>query len=229
MRSLGSAVAVLALVFLVGCGTPYARRHLVRPGETVASIARAGGVSEAELRRFNRLEPEDEARPGDILFLPGVEGGESPSPAATSVRPEPPPSPPAPPPGRPPSAAVSPGTLRWPVDGEVVQRFVPGKTRGVDLAAAPGTPVVAAAGGQVTYAGQPARAYAPLVIVEHPDGLFTVYANLSGVGVAEGVRVEAGDPVGTSGPAAGGLAPHLHFEVRRGDAVLDPLLFLPPR
>ncbi len=225
------ALAVaLALALLAGCGTPYARRHLVQPGETVASIARSGGVSEAELRRFNRLGPGDEARPGDILFLPGPGGRAAPAPPQEPPAPRPPVAGPAPAP-RPvrPEATPEGQPLRWPLDGEVLRGFSPGTTRGVDLAAQPGTPVGAAAAGRVTYAGQPARAYAPLVIVEHPNGLFTVYANLAGIRVQEGARVEAGEAVGTSGPAAGGLGPHLHFEVRRGDAVLDPLLFLPPR
>jgi murein DD-endopeptidase MepM/ murein hydrolase activator NlpD len=104
-----------------------------------------------------------------------------------------------------------------------------GESRGIDLSLPQGTTVDAAAAGTVTYAGTPAETYGPLVILEHEGGLFTVYGNLSTYSVERGQRVTAGAAVGTSGGKHGDLPPHLHFEVRRGQQAVDPLLFLPPR
>jgi murein DD-endopeptidase MepM/ murein hydrolase activator NlpD len=122
--------------------------------------------------------------------------------------------------------------LAWPADGPVLRGFgrgPAGESRGIDIAVEPGTPVRAAGRGTVTYAGTPASAYGPLVILEHEGGLFTVYGNLRDYRVERGARVEAGETLGTSGARDPTLPPHLHFEVRRGQEPADPLLFLPPR
>lgn len=254
MRALS---AFLVLLVALGCGAAYSVRHRVQPGEDLGSIARRHGLTEQELRRFNRLEPGDRLAEGDILFLPGdARAGPpvaakptvqapparvaAPVPPAPSASALPPPSaapadpvrpPPAP---RPPVAPVPAGQarLRWPVEGPVLRGFgtgPAGESRGIDIGAAPGTPVAAAERGTVTYAGTPADAYGPLVILEHPGGLFTVYGNLRDRRVERGQTVEPGQVLGTSGSRDPTLPPHVHFEVRRGQNPADPLLFLPPR
>ncbi|GAB4267642.1 MAG: peptidoglycan DD-metalloendopeptidase family protein [Deferrisomatales bacterium] len=232
---------VLALLAL-GCGAGYAQRHRVAPGETVDAIAARYGVSPRELRAYNRLADADRVRPGDIVFVPtarpprSAPAPSSPSDASARRTPPAPPTPVEPAPDRtarpapPPSPARA--AFRWPVEGPVLRGFgtgPAGESRGVDIGAAVGSPVRAAADGRVTYAGTPARAYGPLVILEHSSGLYTVYANLETAGVRTGDRVRAGQVVGTSGAAEGDQPAHLHFEVRRGDAPQDPLLFLPVR
>jgi murein DD-endopeptidase MepM/ murein hydrolase activator NlpD len=98
---------------------------------------------------------------------------------------------------------------------------------GVDLVADAGTPVYAARGGEVVYAGWRPGGWGFLVMVAHGSGERTMYAHLSridvriGVWVAQGVRVGA---VGATGRATG---PHLHFEVRVRGAAVDPLSALP--
>jgi len=87
--------------------------------------------------------------------------------------------------------------------------------------------VRAAAPGTVTYAGTPASVYGPLVILEHEGNLFTVYGNLRELRVEKGQRVEGGQTIGTSGSRDAVLPPHVHFEVRRGQEPVDPLLYLP--
>jgi murein DD-endopeptidase MepM/ murein hydrolase activator NlpD len=110
-----------------------------------------------------------------------------------------------------------------PVEAPIVDHFRPPActwcpgNRGIDYATSPGTPVRAAAGGIVTFAGAigPDR----FVTIAHPDGLRTSYAYLASIGVRAGQRVAAGTLVGVS-------AGRVHFGVRRGDTYLDPeLLF----
>jgi len=254
------AVLALALLWLSGCGAAYALRHRVGPGEDLGSIARAHGVTEQELRAFNRLEPGDRVAVGDVLFLPGggrpalaaEPSGSAAVPPARAVAPAPAPrvspvtspasaqplrqpEPPRASPGPRTPAAPGPsgqGRLRWPAEGPVLRGFgtgPAGESRGVDIGVPPGTAVGAADRGTVTYAGTPASAYGPLVILEHEGGLFTVYGNLVEYRVEKGQRVEPGQGVGTSGSRDPTLPPHVHFEVRRGQTPEDPLLFLPPR
>ena len=99
---------------------------------------------------------------------------------------------------------------------------------GVDIAADPGKPVLAAADGVVTRAGY-AAGYGQMVELTHAEGLVTRYGHLGRIdkAVRPGVSLKAGAPlakVGSSGVSSG---PHLHFEIRdAGDRPLNPLFFL---
>src|SRR5690606_15540686 len=92
---------------------------------------------------------------------------------------------------------------------------------GVDLAAPVGRPVLAAAGGQVTYAGWDG-AYGLKVEITHMDGTRTWYAHLSALTFNEGALVVAGDTVGLVGSTGNVTGPHLHFEIRPADSPVDP-------
>lgn len=127
-----------------------------------------------------------------------------------------------------PAAAAAPEAVAYvpPVDAPVAGGFRPPATpygagnRGVDYATAPGTPVRAAAAGQVTFAG--AVGGGLHVVVLHADGLRTSYSFLASLAVRRGEPVAAGDTVGTSGPS-------LHFGARAGDAYVDPAVLLAGR
>ncbi len=97
---------------------------------------------------------------------------------------------------------------------------------GFDLAAPTGTVVGAAASGTVVHAG-PAGTYGNLVTLRHTNGFETRYAHLSAVTVHEGDHIEAGQEVGRVGTTGYSTGPHLHFEVRRDGAALDPEPLLP--
>ena len=128
----------------------------------------------------------------------------------------------------------------WPVRGEVItpyrngtDPYASGQHRGIDIAAATGMAVVAAAGGEVRFAGT-AGASGLTVSVRTADGRYdTSYLHLSSTSVREGDSVAAGQrlgAVGTTGSRSA-PAPHLHFGVRDAGsrhAYHDPLGFLPP-
>jgi len=97
--------------------------------------------------------------------------------------------------------------------------------RGMDLRAARGTAVIAPADGKVavstdTYAGGPQ--YGKVVVIEHADGLRTLYAHLDERSVRTGEQVRANQQIGLSGATGKVTGPHLHFEVQRGGAQVDP-------
>lgn len=103
---------------------------------------------------------------------------------------------------------------------------------GIDIDGNTGDPVVAAAAGTVAHAGpSPAgySGYGTLVILAHGDGLTSIYAHLSGIAVRAGQEVTAGQRVGTVGTTGNVTGSHLHFELRRGGAAVDPAPWLPRR
>jgi murein DD-endopeptidase MepM/ murein hydrolase activator NlpD len=117
----------------------------------------------------------------------------------------------------------------WPVEGDVTSTFGrrrSGWHRGIDITAPPGSMVVAAAPGTVVVSAVEPR-YGRVVKIEHDDGFMTVYAHNETNLVEVGAQVAAGDPIATLGRTGWATAPHLHFEIRRGEAVYNPLYLLP--
>lgn len=96
---------------------------------------------------------------------------------------------------------------------------------GIDVVAPSGTPVVAARGGRVTFAGW-SGAYGYAVFVDHETGWQTRYAHLSRIDVRLGDVVRQGVPIGAVGSTGASTNPHLHFEVRFEGRALDPLQFV---
>lgn len=97
---------------------------------------------------------------------------------------------------------------------------------GVDFAATTGTPVLAARGGRVVFAGW-GGAYGFAVYVEHEAGWQTRYAHLSRIDVVIGDVVRQGARIGAVGSTGASTSAHLHFEVRFEGRALDPLQFVP--
>lgn len=116
--------------------------------------------------------------------------------------------------------------LRHPVRSAPTDRFGPRGNRfhtGLDYPAAHGTVVRSAAAGRVVRAGWDAGGYGNLVVVRHAHRVHTWYAHLSRIGVRAGRRVGTGDRLGRVGATGTATGPHLHLEVRRRGAALDPL------
>lgn len=97
---------------------------------------------------------------------------------------------------------------------------------GLDLGAAPGTPVLASRAGTVVRSGW-IGAYGYVVYLEHADGFATRYAHLSRIDVSAGASVERGQRIGAVGSTGASTGPHLHLEVRLDGRALDPLEVLP--
>lgn len=98
--------------------------------------------------------------------------------------------------------------------------------RGLDIGAPYGAPVQAVKDGVVVGA-EYLGSYGNMILIDHLDGLQTVYAHLSGFNVDVGQEVVQGDVVGWVGMTGYTTGPHLHFEVRAGGEFVDPLEFLP--
>ena len=128
--------------------------------------------------------------------------------------------------------AVTPwkGSLSAPVSGPVTSGFgyrnhpILGGRRmhtGIDISAAAGTPIRAAAGGVVVFSGR-WGGYGNCVIIDHGGSLATLYAHCSTLEVSEGDSVKQGQTIAKVGSTGLSTGPHLHFETRRDGRPVDP-------
>ena len=117
----------------------------------------------------------------------------------------------------------------WPVRGACTNAFDEDERKrhqGIDISARAGAPVKASASGAVVYSGNRIRGYGNLIILRHSEEFVTVYAHNEVNLVDEGMSVEKGQIIGKVGQTGKASGPHLHFEIRKGNRVLDPLSFL---
>ena len=94
------------------------------------------------------------------------------------------------------------------------------------LALPEGTSVRAAEDGKVAYAGNALKGYGNLVLIRHPNGFVTAYANNGEIDVKSGDTVKRGQVIAKSGQTGDVSSPQLHFEVRKGQTPVDPTGFL---
>jgi murein DD-endopeptidase MepM/ murein hydrolase activator NlpD len=142
----------------------------------------------------------------------------------------------------PPGTNLSPLALSWPMIGaRITQAFGPTNLvlepslgpyphfhTGIDLAAPLGTPVMAAADGIVVAVAHTSIGYGNYVMIAHGGGVITLYAHLLETDVGMGDKVARGKKIGLEGSSGLSTGPHVHFEVRINDQVVDPMRFLTP-
>ncbi len=118
--------------------------------------------------------------------------------------------------------------FRWPARGRIIQGFKGGSggNDGINIAVPEGTAVKAAEGGVVAYAGNELKGYGNLVLIRHPNGYVTAYANNGEIDVKRGETVKRGQTVAKSGQSGNVSSPQLHFELRKGSTPVDPTGFL---
>ncbi len=119
----------------------------------------------------------------------------------------------------------------WPAKGVFTSGFGPrwGRMhRGIDIAAPIGTPIMAAASGEVVFSGWNSGGFGNLVKIRHGDGSVTYYAHNNRVLVRRGEYVEQGQQIAEMGSTGRSTGPHLHFEIRVGGTnAVNPVALLP--
>jgi murein DD-endopeptidase MepM/ murein hydrolase activator NlpD len=118
--------------------------------------------------------------------------------------------------------------FRWPARGRIIQGFKGGSggNDGINIALPEGTSVKAAEGGVVAYAGSELKGYGNLVLIRHPNGFVSAYANNGEIDVKRGETVKRGQQIAKSGQSGNVSSPQLHFELRKGSTPVDPTQFL---
>lgn len=184
-------------------------RHVVKKGDTIASVAKKYEGNEAEILSYNELTSADELSVGDTLIIPGgaihstpVKVASKASPVRVSGS----------------SAGVSTsGYFSFPAPGAIKSQSIHGYNA-VDLAAPVGTPIRAAAAGEVIVSKNSGwnGGYGQYIVVKHGNGTQTLYAHLSRNSVGVGDYVSQGEVIGAMGSTGKSTGSHLHFEIRGG-------------
>lgn len=185
--------------------------YRVQSGDTLWLLSRRYGLSMAELLACNNLHDPNSLRVGQLLVLPGF--GEPATAVVASCRP----------------AALPGGGFLWPVTGPITSPFGPrwGTLHtGLDIGAPYGAEIRAAQAGRVKEANW-RSGYGRTIILDHGDGVETLYAHCSRLLVTAGQAVAAGEAVGCVGTSGHSTGPHLHFEIRVAGRPYDPLRYLP--
>ncbi len=123
------------------------------------------------------------------------------------------------------------GGWRWPLSAGIVSSEFGRRWKkaheGVDIAADEGEPVYASAAGKVLYADSRMRGYGNVVILRHDAQMTTLYAHNQILKVRLGEQVEQGQVIALLGSTGHSTGPHVHFEMRRANAAVDPRSVLP--
>ena len=186
---------------------PQPLSHTVCNGENLSYIAANYGVTVAAIVQVNDIPNINRLKIGQVLTIPPAPKG------ALASR-----------------SAVSTSGYVWPVIGTISSYF--GELRGVsrhsglDIAAPNGKDIKAARAGRVESSGW-MGGYGFAVIIDHGDGLKTLYAHASKLLVKAGDRVIQGQVIAKVGSTGNSTGPHVHFEVRINSKFMDPLKYLP--
>jgi len=125
-----------------------------------------------------------------------------------------------------PGAGLGTGQFVWPVGGGISQGYS-WYHQAIDIANKSLPQIVACDSGTVMIAGWPSPwAYGNRVLIDHGNGYQTLYAHLSSIYVSPGQRVKKGQVIGKMGSTGRSTGPHLHLEIRKNGANLNPLSLL---
>ena len=223
------------------------KTYIVVPADTLFSIAWRYGLKYEDLARHNGIKAPYIIRPSQVIRLdlskknlksiaPAAQSDkwlaqkkQRPTPTKTTVfrqknktdRLGP---------ARQPTAGADAPQWRWPVKGVILSSFQGnnGLNKGIDLGGKLGEPVLAAAPGQVVYAGSGLRGYGKLLIIKHNETFLSAYAHNERLRVKEGDLIKVGEVIADMG-SSGTDRVKLHFEIRRDGTPVDPLKYLPRR
>ncbi len=195
--------------------------HKVRKGDTVYSIAKkydvdAQAIVNYPFNTYSNDETFELAIGQEIIIPDGVEPEAIPWSPLARVRQITPDA----------GTVVASGNFVWPTSGSITTNFV-WYHKGLDIANRGMPNVLAADAGTVVVSGWPDNyGYGNRVIIDHGNGTRTLYAHLSAIYVVSGQSVNRGDAIGKMGSTGRSTGPHLHFEVIRNGAHVNPLSVL---
>jgi murein DD-endopeptidase MepM/ murein hydrolase activator NlpD len=212
--------------------------HIVGTNESLQHICNVYGLDLSKVAKVNRILAPYSLKPGDTIFLPAQALLEE-EPACSNK-------------GNSLACAEKKKTanilaqairglrdpavpdLKFPVSGGILASPFGHRWgrlhRGLDIAAALGTPVLACADGRVMFTGSRKRfrSYGNTVLIDHGKGVYTYYAHLNDVNVIKNQRVRRGQKIATIGNSGRSTGPHLHLEVRVANNMFNPLAYFSP-
>lgn len=177
------------------------RYHVLREGETLYRVSNYYNVSLDELFQANNFQDHTDLAIGTKVLIPGLYNHKL--------------------------------NFSWPIYGKVSSGF--GNRRrnfhnGIDIPAKKGTPIRASSEGLVIESGSDPKGfsrYGKVIIVQHADGLQSVYAHNNKNVVKTGQCVKVGEHIAEVGNSGNATGSHLHFEIRKDNKPVNPLNYLP--
>lgn len=219
--------------------------YAVRRGDTLYSISRASKVSPEAIAQANRLRAPYTLSVGQQLLIPQAPADSALYARGITSKPRSNPSKINNATSAPrdlgdlartasysqPEQAKKPSSLfEWPVKGAIIASYGSGdvgrRNDGVNIAAPAGTPVRAAADGEVVYRGSELDGFGNLLLIKHADGFVTAYAHNDAMLVKKGDNVRQGQMIAKVGDSGAVTSPQLHFEVRQNLKSIDPVALL---
>ncbi len=197
MLSVGTELAILPVKGVY---------HTVETGETLASIAKQFGVSEADILNYplNQMSSPDRLLADQKLVIPHGR--------KDVARPVPQPS--------------GDKLFAWPIVGTVTQGFS-AQHPALDIGAPYGSQVYAGRAGRVVRSAWARTGYGYTVIIDHGEGWQSLYSHMKGEWVSVGDWVEQGQLIGEVGSTGNSTGPHVHLEIRLNGKQVNPVEYLP--
>lgn len=189
-------------------------KYEVKKGDTIQSVAKKFNGDEKEIAQFNNLGSGDKLTIGDFIMIPDADGSllasenkktEEANKKKKTAK------------GTSKSSVDSTGYFSRPIVGGVRTQGLHGHN-GIDFASSYGSPILAAAAGQViiSRSGGWGGGYGTYVVIKHSNGTQTLYGHMSQTLVSVGQSVTKGQQIGKMGNTGQSTGVHLHFEVRGG-------------
>ncbi len=224
--------------------TSQAPTYTVKPKDTLYSIAKANGQSVDFLAGVNNLSAPYTLKVGQVLYLARVDSTSNANRAQSAVVPVAGQST-TPAPAKPAETAAAPAPAKpvvvsgktrtvsgikwmWPTRGKVIENFSLAEqgNKGIDISGSQGQQILAAADGQVVYAGNALRGYGNLIIINHDNEFLSAYAHNDALLVTEGQKVVRGQQIAKMG-STDAKSVRLHFEIRYRGQSVNPVNYLP--
>lgn len=197
--------------------------HKVKSGDTVDKIAKYYSADAEKILESNALPDTSDIKIGEYIMVPdGKVPAPTPAPAprtnvasrnTVNI------------PSRTTPVPTS-GKMLWPNGCSRISQYFGWRHTGVDIACPAGTPILAADDGVVTRVQYIETGYGHNVMIDHGDGVVTLYGHMSKIFVKKDETVKRGQQIGLEGSTGRSTGPHLHFEVRINGKIYNPLNYI---
>ncbi|MCP4295997.1 MAG: LysM peptidoglycan-binding domain-containing M23 family metallopeptidase [Proteobacteria bacterium] len=220
MSSKTSTILLITLIFLIsGCSTIQTQKenghwYQFKKGDTIENIAKKFSLDPLEIQRENQIYDTDDVTIGMKIFIPGVRKVKSRKPEAARI-----------------TRRSDTGKMVWPSKGTLSSGYGMRHGRmhqGVDLTRDKGKDIVASGSGIVKFAGNK-KGFGKTIIIDHGNGLSTLYAHSEKIYVSKGEEVKQGKLISKMGSTGKSTGIHLHFEIHKNGVPQNPLRYLAVR
>jgi lipoprotein NlpD len=194
--------------------------HVVEKHQTFYRICKTYGVDLKEVASLNGIADPSKIQTGQRIFIPGAKRVLKVEIYIDDVASEQ---------GEKLKIAYKKLDFIWPVEGKISDGFEEAESKrhqGIDIPSPLGTPIRASHAGMVIYSSNTIKGYGNLIILRHSEEFVSVYGHNQANLVGEGTWVEKGQVIGKVGQTGRASGPHLHFEIRKNNKAVDPILFL---